>query len=464
MRTAAGLALTGVLSVTLLASGAKDRTLFGVAIPARPPAVPEQPINPEVAKLVAALGSENYREREKAGQALEAKGEKILPDLRRALNTQENPEIARRLTVLVRRMDYERLVAPKYVTLDFKDKTAKAALDEIAKQTGYQIQFNNNGPGIGGAGEPKFDFRFDKTPFWVAVDKIAEQASLGVYADYDDEILRVNSYQDSHNPHVSYAGPFRFVATGINSNRSVQLSGLSKRGFQNRSSESVGFSFQIHSEPKNPILGTLPAEVTVATDDTGGNLVPPKDPNNNYRTSYYNHGSYRSHNAYGNLNLVRGSKEATTIKTLKGKVGIVLLAGIVPEIVIADPLKTKAKTIAGRTVELSFDSMTEANGQYTATFTVKKLGQQDPNNIDYNWSNTVWQKVEVLDASGKKYSTYGPNAINNNGVSVQLTIPYSKTNRRGMEEKLGPPVKFVVNEWLQVTNDVTFEFKNIPLP
>lgn len=465
MRTAAGWALFGVLGAGLLAFGAKERTLFGIAIPEKKSAapLPEKPIDPEIAKLVEALGSENYREREKAGKAIEAKGEKYLPDLRRALNGIESPEVSRRLTVIVRRMDYERLVAPKYVTFDMKDKSAKAALDEITKQTGYQIQFNNNGPGIGG-GDPKFNFSFDKTPFWMAIDQIAEQAGLGVYADYDDEIIRVNTYQDSHNPYVCYAGPFRFIATGINSSRSVQLSGLSKRGFQNRSSESVGFSFQIHSEPKNPILGTLPAEVTVATDDTGGNLIPPKDPNNFRSSNYYNHGSYRSHNAYGNIGLVRGSKDATTLKTLKGKIGIVLLAGVVPEIVIADPLKTKSKTVGGRTVELTYDSMTEANGQYTVTFTVKKLGQQDPNNIDYNWSNTVWQKIELLDADGKKYHTYGPNAINNNGVSVQLTVPFGKTNRRGEAEKLGPPVKFVVNEWLQVTNDVTFEFKNLPLP
>src|SRR5207302_7216677 len=107
--------------------------------------------------------------------------------------------------------------------------------------------------------------------------------------------------------------------------------------------------------------------------------------------------------------------------------GTSLLAGVVPEVVINDPLKTKAKTVAGRTAEVVFDSLTEVAGQkdhYTLTVTVKKLGNQDPNNIDYNWSNSVWQKLELLDAAGKKYSTYGPNAINNNGQSVQLTIQY----------------------------------------
>jgi hypothetical protein len=466
MRTAAVLATFGILGAGLFARGANgEKRLFGIILPPQASSAAEAPIDPATLKLVAALGSESYREREKAGQLLEAQGEKVLPDLRRAMNATESPEVSRRLAVIVRRMDHDRLVAPKRITLSMKGKTAKAAFDEIAKQTGYKIQFDGGGgfnPGPGGAGEAKHDFQFDQTPFWVAMDKIAEKAGLNVNSDYGDDLVHVNSYSDSHNPHVSYAGPFRFVATGINSNRNVQLSGISRRGFQNRTSENIGLSFQVYSEPKNPILGTLPVEVITAVDDLGGNLVAPKDPNNVRYSNYYQN-SYRGHNAYGNLNLLRGAKEATTIKTLKAKMGIILLAGVLPEIVIADPLKAKNKTVAGRTAEMSFDSLTEANGQYTAVITVKKLNQ-DPNNIDYNWSNSVWQKVELVDAAGKKYFTYGPNAINNNGQSVQLTIPFNTNNRQGVQEKLGKPVKLILNEWLQVTNEVTFEFTGVPLP
>jgi hypothetical protein len=462
MRTAAGAALA-LLGLSMLSVEARDRRLFGVPVPAKPVVIPGKPIDPELLKLVEALGSENYREREKAGQTIEAKGEKVLPDLRRAIAKTESPEIARRLTILIRRMDHERLVAPKRVTFSMKDCTAKAALDEIAKQTGYRIQFNNNGGPLA-TNDQKYSFEFDKTPFWVAVDKIADTANLGVFAEYDDDIIRVNSYQNSLNPFVSYAGPFRFTATGINSSRNVQLSGLSKQGFQNNSSESIGFSFQINSEPKNPILGTLPAEVTLAVDDMGSSLIPPKDPNNQFRTSYYQNGNQRGHNAYGNLGLVRGAKDATTLKHLKGKIGIILLAGIVPEIVIDDPLKVKNKTIGGRTVEVTYDSMTENNGQYSTTITFKKLGVVDQNNFDYNWSNSVWQKLELVDAQGRKYNSYGPNSISHNGTTVQITISYGKNNRQGQEDKLGPPAKLIINEWLQVTHDVTFEFKDIPLP
>ena len=149
--------------------------------------------------------------------------------------------------------------------------------------------------------------------------------------------------------------------------------------------------------------------------------------------------------------------------------GIILLSGTLPEIVIGDPLKLKKKTFAGRTVEIEFGSLTEdANnkGHYSLDLTAKRLGVVENNqNDDFNWSNSIWQKIELVDDAGNRYQSFYSNNQNNNGTSVPLTIPFGPENRRGVAAtKLGPPVKVLVNEWLSVTNEVTFEFKNIPLP
>ena len=47
-----------------------------------------------------------------------------------------------------------------------------------------------------------------------------------------------------------------------------------------------------------------------------------------------------------------------------------------------------------------------------------------------------------------------------------MTLMFGDQDRRGnkTKAKLGPPVKLVVNEWLSITHEVTFEFKDIPLP
>jgi hypothetical protein len=463
MRRSPCWAAVAFLVATAAGGGAGDDTRpgWGIFEPAPPAA---RPADPKVVRLIADLGSEDYRTREKAGRDLAALGHKALPDLRTALLTTDNPEAQRRLAALVRKLDHDRLVAPRKVTLAAEDLTPKAALARIEKLTGYKIEYG----GPGGAAEAKHRFEFDDTPFWEALDRVAAAAGCVVFTDSDDDIIRVYN-QDAVNPYVAYAGPFRFLATNIHSNRSVQLSGLSRRGGANRH-ESMTLNVQIQSEPKNPMLGVTRAEVVAAADESGMSLVPPRDPNN--RSHYYDrfdaYGN-RGHNVYANLPLARPDKSATTIKTLKAKVGIVLLTGTAPEVVVADPLRTKTKTYPGRTVEVDFGSLTEdpnTKGQYVLELTVKRQGVPDPDRDDYHWSNSVWQKIEVQDAAGNKYQTTGPNDVNYNGAAVHLTIPFGTTDRRGNKAaaKLGPPAKVVVNEWLTVTYEVTFEFKDVPLP
>lgn len=448
--------MAGVVGVGV---GANEKQLVE-ALPATAAPTPTTKTDPKVAQLLADLGSEDYRAREKAGRDLAALGERALPAMKAALLASDSPEVQRRLSVLVRKMEVERLIAPKRVTLSIKQKTVKDTLDEIAKQTGYRIEFG------GGGADTKLDFEFDNTPFWVAIDKVAAATGCLVMADYDDETIRVYN-QESINPYVAYAGPFRFVATNIHASKSIQLSGISRRNGGGNRHENMNLNFQIQSEPKNPMLGVTQAEIISAEDENGASLVPPKNPNN--RFAYYENRGMRGHNTYGNLNLNRsGGGGATTIKSLKAKIGIILLSGTTPEIVVGNPLKTNKKTFVGRTVELDFGSLVEdpnQKGAYVLDVTVKKLGVTDENNQDYNWSNSVWSKIEILDATGNRYQSYGPNNINNTGTSVQMTIPYSPNERRtGKPLKLGPPTKVILNEWLSVTHEVTFEFKDLPLP
>lgn len=457
------LALVAVAAVAVGVLEAREKRLpFGFVAPM--PLVSDKPADAVIAQLIKDLGSDDYRVREKAGRELAALGEKALPDMRAALATTDHPEVHRRLAVLVRKLDHDRLVTPKKITMARKDRTVKEALDDIAKQTGYKIEYG--GGFAGGGGESKHPFEFDNTPFWVAVDKVAAAAGCMVFSDYDDETIRVYN-QDAINPYVAYAGPFRFLATNIHSNKNVQLSGISKRGGGQFRQEYMNLSFQIQSEPKNPMLGVAQAEVLTAVDEFGASLVPPKNPNN--RSEYYNNGRMRGHNSYGNLNLNRADKNATTIKTLKGRIAIVLLSGTAPEIVITDPLKVKNRTFTGRTVEVEHGSLTEdpnSKGNYVLQVTVKKLGQNDPNRIDYSWGESMWQKFELIDDKGERYRTWHPNMTSNNGGVIQMTVPFRAEDRRGnaLPVKLGPPAKLVVNEWLSVTHEVTFEFKDIPLP
>ena len=460
MRRLSLVAVVALLAAGAVGVGAKEKFL-PFAQPGPMPMVAEK-TDADIAQLIKDLGDEDYRTREKAGRELVAKGDKALPQMRAALRATESPEVQRRLSVMIRKMDTERLVAPKRITIAKKEMSVKAALDEISKQSGYKIDYS----GGGGNSDENQTFEFDNVPFWVAIDRVANAAGCVVYAEeYGDESIRVYN-QDSINPYVAYAGPFRFLATNIHSNDSVQLSGISRRGGNTYRYSNMNLNFQIQSEPKNPMLGVMQPEIISATDENGASMVMPRNPND--RSNYYNNGSFRGHNTYGNLNLTRGDKTATKIKSLKAKVGVVLLTGTSPEILVTEPLKVKNKTFVGRTMEIDLGSVTEdknTKGSYVVEMTARKLGDNDPNRPDYNWSNTAWQRIELTDANGNIYRTYGPNNSNNNGTTVTMTIPYGNQDRRGNQTaKLGPPVKLVINEWLSITHEVTFEFKDLPLP
>lgn len=406
-------------------------------------------------ELIRDLSSPDYRLRERAGRELARRGETVLADLRATLATTEDAEVSRRIGVLVRKMEYDKLVAPKRVTLNLKEKPLKEAVETIAKQTGYRIDFNSSRAGTA------YTFELNDVPFWQAIDSVANAGGLNVYPEYDDEGALRAYEQDSYNPHVAYSGPFRFLATNINSNRNIQLSGLNRRGANRNQNEYINLNFQIQSEPKTPILGTTFTELISAVDDTGTSMAPPpNDPNYSSRSGYYS-GGYRGYNVYASMNLYRGGKGATIAKSIKGKVGVQMLAGTRPEISIASPVGIKNKKVVGRTVEIDIESLAENQEQYTLSITVKKLGANG-NEHDYTWSNNVWQKLELHDEKGQKLRNYGANNQNNTPNVVQMSMTFSREERNG--KKPGKPVKLLYNEWLTAVTEVPFEFKDIPLP
>jgi hypothetical protein len=170
------------------------------------------------------------------------------------------------------------------------------------------------------------------------------------------------------------------------------------------------------------------------------------------------------------VNLVRGDRGATVLKSLKGRVQVVLLAGTVPDIVISDVLKVKKKSFAGRTVGVDVESVAEdANqkGTYLVNIVAKRVTPVDPNRgEDYAWSNNLWQRLELTDDKGNKYFCYGPSTHNNNGGAVQLVVSFGSQDRRTGRPgpKLGAPTKLTITEWQTITHEVNFEFKDIPLP
>ncbi|MBY0456246.1 MAG: HEAT repeat domain-containing protein, partial [Gemmataceae bacterium] len=135
------IACCGLLLATVCGAAGLEKRFYFAGTPAPMPLVADGPGDAGTEKLIKDLGADDWRTRENAGRELAAQGEKALPFLRRALRETDSPEVQRRLAVLVQKLDRERLVSPKKVTLTAKNRTAQQVIEEISKQTGYRIEF-----------------------------------------------------------------------------------------------------------------------------------------------------------------------------------------------------------------------------------------------------------------------------------------------------------------------------------
>jgi hypothetical protein len=327
-------------------------------------------------------------------------------------------------------------------------------LAEIARQSGYAVQLN-----AGGDEKATFSFDWADVPFWKALDEVCDAAGLSVQQQDDDGNLQV-FFTDSYNPHTCYHGPFKVVATNINSGKNVSLSGINRKQGNPRQPEYLNLNFTVQAEPKAPLVGTGTVELTKAVDDKGNSLLqPPADPGADpFSTSFYPiQPGFRSYAQGFAVGLFRSDRAAAEIKEVRGKVQVAVLSEVRPELVIDDLLAVKKKRFAGRTAEVE---VTAADYQNDVLSLEVAIRQRNGDPDDYGWMNTVFQRLEVLDRDGKKFQFNGVNNQNTGPGVATLSMQFAHPPGK----KVGKPARLQLVEWLTVTKDVEFHFQDIPLP
>ncbi len=412
---------------------------------------PSPPDERAIQALVAQLGGAKFRAREAAHRDLAALGDLARPALVRAAAATDDPEIERRLEVLVAKLDRDRLALPRRVTLRGKYPIA-TILAHIAKQTGYAIAK------IEDEGKLAMVVNWNAVPFWEAMDEIANATGYGILMSGDDSQPISLQNNDTHDPYVFHAGPYRFVATNIGTNTNRQLSGLPRRSAPFAQYGNTNLNLAILSEPKNPMLSVGTPTFAKAIDDTGHSLVPVADESHRFVSSYYGGGQQRGHYLHLYANLARPHKDATTIKELRGKVAVTLLVGTRPELTIEKLAGVRKKTFVSRTTEVTIDAVSDTgDGGYSIALAAKLL---QPNPEDYTWSSAFPQRLEVYDAEGRKYANAGVGMQQQGPGSTSVTVQFAAPEGK----KLGPPAKLVLVEWLAASREIEFAFKDLPLP
>ncbi len=130
-----------------------------------------------IERLVKQLGSNKYADRERAQRELQAIGTPALEALRKA--AADGGEMGRRARDLAAELEQkaltERALGGKKVRLKFKDTPVIDAVDELVRQSGYNIQIQGE---VAALAKRKVTFDTGDTTFWPAFDQLCQKAGL----------------------------------------------------------------------------------------------------------------------------------------------------------------------------------------------------------------------------------------------------------------------------------------------
>jgi hypothetical protein len=409
-----------------------------------------------VEKIIQQLGSPDPKTRAAARKSLEALGPDTLPQLRKALN-HPDLEVRKRIGEAVPALETALLVAPKLVTLKAEKKSARQLLEELAQQTGYKMDIWNDDP------RDLHTVDLEKVPFWKAVDEVCRRSNIGPLMGYGDERLRFQK-ENGFPAHIAYSGPFRFVPTTFQHNRSLTFRRLGEPEKPAERSDTLTLNFTLHAEPKTAMLSMGDPHVLEAIDTEGASLLPPPPPPDDprlppfaqRRAMRYGNG-YAAVSLQGSLVLGRPAEKARGVKLLRVGLPLTILLEQKPEVVVEKILDVKNKKVVVGTTTFNIDNCELTPEKiYRLKMSVTESGLE-PN--DYTWMNSLYRRVELVDEKGNKYINQGSGWSHSAPNHVQVTFNYGTGGAT-----LGPPVKMMYQVWKSMPYMAKVELRDLPLP
>lgn len=410
------------------------------------------PPAPEVERLIEQLGDRRPQARESASKALAAFGPEVLPALRRAM-ADADPEVRRRLGLLIDAKETAARIAPKRVTLKARGKPMAELVADLARQTGYKIELSAETPD---RENQVFDIDIDNLPFWEALRKLSVEGGLVLQPYYRQDGQLTLQSQDRYEPYVHHEGIFRVAATGFFYNRQVQFAAVPRdSAVEGQRTERLSFSLSVTVEPRLRMLSVGPVQIIEATDEHGNSLrLPEAD-----RQAMFRHDGYKTLSQNASVSLAFPDRQARRVKRLRGSIPVTVLLEERPDLVVDKVLSAKNETVKSGTVELTVEEATEEKEGTRRTYKIKmRLRDTDKNNT-LGVRYALDQRLELQDAKGNKYRSWGY-SLGGAANDVTGTFEFTNFGNAGVEA----PVKLVYYTWVTLPHHVTFDFADLPLP
>ena len=475
---------------------------------------------PDPADLIRKLGSGQFRERVEATRALDSLGQDALPALRAAKDSAD-PRVRARVLPLLdsleRRAEILSLSEPRKIQLDFHDRPISEVIDDLNRRHDLGLAFQ-----FGPLPDRRMMFARDQSqgrlaelqgrritleasralPFWEAIDRLCE--ATGTHHDLHPESAfglspgRFLLYSDLGRTTVaSDSGAFRVLVTGLHSTFERNFLEPSNPANPPKATppgravdRRLNVGMTVVAEPGRVVRQVGSIKLDEAIDDQGRNLLPPEhadeSPANGmpYRNQPPTLNGFTGFGAGLTLRLV--DPTARSIQRLRGSIPVTIVAYARNPIVI--PLAGAAgKTVRNKDVTVSvLEVVTDANGSTTVEVGVVS---NEPADRGFQNRNQTWppdfatfqpdqitNRLEMFDAQGRKLAldwSHGhgndqftirsrvrltPRMIVNNPAGLQVGQPGRPPGQRPI------PVELRYHDFAQVTTEIRFEFRNVPLP
>jgi hypothetical protein len=216
--------------------------------------------------------------------------------------------------------------------------------------------------------------------------------------------------------------------------------------------EHLYLNMSVSVEPRLPLLSVGVPIVTEAIDDNMQSLrLPPANDPGMYRSYYYGHRGF--------MQQVQVSLRTSTgrrLKILQGVVPVTILAVQRPKIIVPKLAGLKGATFRSGTTTILIDDVSTVGAQTVIKMSITEATPRGQ--PDYNWMNSVSQRLEVQDDQGQRLQQYNSN-WGINGNSLQGTFTYGSPNGGN-----APAARLIYYDWVTMTQRAPFKFEDLPLP
>ena len=240
----------------------------------------------DVRRLVRQLDASELARREAAEAELLKRGPPIL-DLLPPPSDRQSAEVRQRLDRVRQKLQQQAAddaARPSTVTLHADAMPLSKILAAFQRQSGNTIIDQRGKRGEGGpeVGDPDLKVNFNKTPFWKALDQLADQAGLLVYPFTEKAAIVLTTSPNGGTlvlngmppaarvprvGHACYSGPFRIEPAGV----------VAKRELRPLPDGSLSVNVEIAWEPRLRIIGLTQRMADVKALDEKGNPLPVAD-------------------------------------------------------------------------------------------------------------------------------------------------------------------------------------------